>query len=180
MSSYFLLTWGVQILCIFNQNQTPRSDSANLEPSETIFCPQILEPRPPPVVFTDGSCVGAVQLRPYVALRRMFCLQAWGPQRSRTFMAWYTRNSVFPSGSYVSTASNSELFVGSLSTTVAGSQLRPPVSLRRIRTDVAPLSPWPKSFPCAIAIRVPFAVVTCHAAGRAQRGSVCGRTGARA
>ena len=27
----------VQILCIFNQKQTPRSDSANLEPSEPIF-----------------------------------------------------------------------------------------------------------------------------------------------
>ena len=24
MSSYFLLKWGVQILCLFNQNQTPR------------------------------------------------------------------------------------------------------------------------------------------------------------
>ena len=35
----------MQILCLFNQNQTPRSDSANLEPSEAIFCPQILEPR---------------------------------------------------------------------------------------------------------------------------------------
>ena len=42
MSSFFLLTWGVQILCLFSQNQTPRSDSANLEPSEPIFCPQIL------------------------------------------------------------------------------------------------------------------------------------------
>ena len=31
--------WGVQILCIFNQNQTPRSDSANLEPTEPIFYP---------------------------------------------------------------------------------------------------------------------------------------------
>ena len=31
-------------MCIFNhnQNQTPRSDSANLEPSEPISCPQIL------------------------------------------------------------------------------------------------------------------------------------------
>ena len=27
------------------KNQTPRSDSANLEPSELIFCPQFLEPR---------------------------------------------------------------------------------------------------------------------------------------
>ena len=35
----------MQILCLFNQNQTPRSDSANLEPSEPIFYPQILEPR---------------------------------------------------------------------------------------------------------------------------------------
>ena len=26
----------------FNENQTPRSDSVNLEPSEPIFCPQIL------------------------------------------------------------------------------------------------------------------------------------------
>ena len=45
MSSFFRLKWGVQILCLFNQNQTPRSDSANLEPSEPIFCPHILEPR---------------------------------------------------------------------------------------------------------------------------------------
>ena len=45
MSSFFLLKRGVQILCLFSQNQTPRSDSANLEPSEPIFCPQILEPR---------------------------------------------------------------------------------------------------------------------------------------
>ena len=35
------------IPCLFNQHQTPRSDSANLEPSEPLFCPQILEPRPP-------------------------------------------------------------------------------------------------------------------------------------
>ena len=40
MSSFFLLQWGVQILCIFNQDQTPRSDSANLEPCEPIFCPR--------------------------------------------------------------------------------------------------------------------------------------------
>ena len=32
--------------CAFStKNQTPRSDSANLEPSEPIFYPQILEPR---------------------------------------------------------------------------------------------------------------------------------------
>ena len=43
--SFFLLKWGVQILYIFNEKQTPRFDSANLEPSEPIFCPQILEPR---------------------------------------------------------------------------------------------------------------------------------------
>ena len=30
---------------LFHENQTPRSDSANLEPSEPIFCPEILEPR---------------------------------------------------------------------------------------------------------------------------------------
>ena len=52
MSSFFLLTWGVQILCLFNQHQTPRSDSANLEPSEPIFYPQILEPR-----WRTGHCV---------------------------------------------------------------------------------------------------------------------------
>ena len=45
MSSSSLLKWGVQILCLCSQNQTPRSDSANLEPSEPIFYPQILEPR---------------------------------------------------------------------------------------------------------------------------------------
>ena len=45
MSSFFLLKWGVQIQYIFNQKQTPRSDSANLETSEPIFCPRILEPR---------------------------------------------------------------------------------------------------------------------------------------
>ena len=39
MSSFFLSKRGVQILCLFNQNQTPRSDSANLEPSKHIFCP---------------------------------------------------------------------------------------------------------------------------------------------
>ena len=49
MSSYFLLQWGVQILCLLSQNQTPRSDSANLEPSEPIFYPQILEPSPKPL-----------------------------------------------------------------------------------------------------------------------------------
>ena len=35
----------MQILCLFNRNQTPRSDSVNLEPSEPIFCPQIMGPR---------------------------------------------------------------------------------------------------------------------------------------
>ena len=35
MRSFFLLKWGVQILlCLFCQNHTPRSDSANLEPPE--------------------------------------------------------------------------------------------------------------------------------------------------
>ena len=38
------------MLYIFNQNRTPRSDSANLEPSDPIFCPQILEPR-----YTGGG-----------------------------------------------------------------------------------------------------------------------------
>ena len=55
MSSFFLLKWGVQILCLFSQNQTPRSDSANLEPSEPIFYPQILEPRPRPAA-SNTSC----------------------------------------------------------------------------------------------------------------------------
>ena len=32
-------------LCPFSQNQTPRSNSANLEPSEPIFCPQTVVPR---------------------------------------------------------------------------------------------------------------------------------------
>ena len=45
MSSSFLIQRDVQIPCLLNQNQTPRSDSASLEPSEPIFCPQILEPR---------------------------------------------------------------------------------------------------------------------------------------
>ena len=45
MSSFFLLKWGVQIRCLFSQNQTPRSDSTNLELSEPIFYPQMLEPR---------------------------------------------------------------------------------------------------------------------------------------
>ena len=45
MSSFFLLKRGVQIPYLFNQTQTPRSDSANLEPSEPILCPQILELR---------------------------------------------------------------------------------------------------------------------------------------
>ena len=44
-SSFFLLKWGVQIMCLFSQNQTPRSDSVNFVSSEPIFCPQILEPR---------------------------------------------------------------------------------------------------------------------------------------
>ena len=43
MSSFFLLKWGVRMLCLFNRNQTPRSDSVNLEPSEPIFCPQVPE-----------------------------------------------------------------------------------------------------------------------------------------
>ena len=38
MSSFFLLQRGVQILCLFNPKQTPRSDSANPEPSEPISC----------------------------------------------------------------------------------------------------------------------------------------------
>ena len=46
MSSFFLLKWGVQIPCLFSQNQTPRSDTANLEPSEPIFCPQIAGAQP--------------------------------------------------------------------------------------------------------------------------------------
>ena len=45
MKSFFLLKRGVQILYLFNQNQTPRSDSANLDPSEPMFRPRILEPR---------------------------------------------------------------------------------------------------------------------------------------
>ena len=49
MSSFFLLKWVVQILYLFDQHQTPRSDSANprgkLEPLEHIFCPPILAPR---------------------------------------------------------------------------------------------------------------------------------------
>ena len=45
MSSYFLLKWGVQIPYIFHENQTPRSDLANLVHSKPNFCPQILEPR---------------------------------------------------------------------------------------------------------------------------------------
>ena len=37
---------------------------------------------PPPVVFTDGSCVGAVQLRPYVVLRDLHAqCQEEGKQR---------------------------------------------------------------------------------------------------
>ena len=40
MSSHFLLKWGVQIPYIFHENQTPRSDSANLVTLEPIFCPQ--------------------------------------------------------------------------------------------------------------------------------------------
>ena len=38
MSSFFLLEWGVQTLCRFDHNRTPRSDSANLEPSK-FWCP---------------------------------------------------------------------------------------------------------------------------------------------
>ena len=54
MSSFFLLKWGVQILCIFNQ--TPRSDSANLEPSETLmFCPQVVIV---PIMDIDNVVVG--------------------------------------------------------------------------------------------------------------------------
>ena len=44
MRSFFRLEWGVQILYIFNQNQTPRSDSVNFVPLQPILCPQILEP----------------------------------------------------------------------------------------------------------------------------------------
>ena len=41
MSSYFLLRWGVQIPYTFHENQTPRSDSVNLEHlKKTIFSPQ--------------------------------------------------------------------------------------------------------------------------------------------
>ena len=76
MSSFFLLKWGVQIRYLFNQNQTPHSDSANLEPSEPILCPQILEPRRVPAaggwpslvarnISTDG-CVLLV-IRPAAA-----------------------------------------------------------------------------------------------------------------
>ena len=48
MSSFFLLKWGVQMLCLFNQNQTPRSE---LGQSRTLrahkhSAPEILEPRP--------------------------------------------------------------------------------------------------------------------------------------
>ena len=39
MSSCFLLKWGAQIPYLFYENQTPRSDSANFEPSEPIFNP---------------------------------------------------------------------------------------------------------------------------------------------
>ena len=37
LSSFFLSQRGVRIQCLFSQKQTPRSDSANLEPSEPIF-----------------------------------------------------------------------------------------------------------------------------------------------
>ena len=45
MRSFFLLQRGVQILYLFHENQTPRSDSANCVPLEPMFCPQIPEPR---------------------------------------------------------------------------------------------------------------------------------------
>ena len=53
MRSYFLLERGVQTLYLFHEDQTPRPDSANLEPSEPIFRPphsgaQVLTPLPPP------------------------------------------------------------------------------------------------------------------------------------
>ena len=47
MRSFFLLKWGVQILlCLFCQNQTPRSDSANLEPPDPFifFTPKFWSP----------------------------------------------------------------------------------------------------------------------------------------
>ena len=52
MGSFFLLKWGAQILCLFNQNQTPRSDSAHLEPSEAVLGPQI-QIRPGDLPWSD-------------------------------------------------------------------------------------------------------------------------------
>ena len=68
MSLLFLLKWGVQILCLFNQNRTPRSDSANLEPSE----PQIMEPRH--------------------GLPRVQLNMDWAPKRPRAKCAEHTYN----------------------------------------------------------------------------------------
>ena len=56
MGSYFRLERGVQIPYIFHENQTPRSDSANLVTLEPIFCPQFLEPRSP---ATPNSATGS-------------------------------------------------------------------------------------------------------------------------
>ena len=74
MSSFFLLKWVVQILCLFSQNQTPRSDSVNLEPSEPIFYPQILEPR-----FT--SWVGRSPGLPEWALGYWHCKNRYASQK---------------------------------------------------------------------------------------------------
>ena len=65
------------ILYIFNQNQTPRSDSANLEPSEPIFYPQILEPRisgndAPFVDWSNDSLTSGVE--------GGFFSRCWGPE----------------------------------------------------------------------------------------------------
>ena len=121
MSSYFLLKWGVQMLYIFNQNQTPRSDSANLEPSEIIFCPQILEPRwetgGPPMMSAlnhvsrhpstspwshDGS--SGVDVYPHEAqhaytqlpeVRCVFMQVAARALQSRTARSWYKNHTRF-------------------------------------------------------------------------------------
>ena len=59
MSSHFLLKRGVQMPYLFHENQTPRSDAANLEPSEPVFCPQILEPREQPLA--EAPCARAAR-----------------------------------------------------------------------------------------------------------------------
>ena len=62
MSSNLFLERGVQLPYIFHEKQTPCSDSANLEPSEPVFCPQILEPRfihiPPPLCSIASTTRG--------------------------------------------------------------------------------------------------------------------------